>query len=83
MDCQQQVCHEYLQSKKSRVRELVVRNHDWDVISLLLFIVSMDECMRNIGVGGHHKETLAHGDDMVVVADSITYLQEIIKKWYQ
>ena len=43
-----------------------------DVISPLLFILFMDKCMRNIGVGRYHEETLAYADHVAVVADSIT-----------
>ena len=47
------------------------------MLTLLLFILFMDESMRNIGVGGHHEE-LAYADDMTVVADFITGLQDSI-----
>ena len=43
-----------------------------DVTSPLLFILVMDKCMRNIGVGRYHEETLAYADHVAVVADSIT-----------
>ena len=34
------------------------------VISHLLFILFMDKCMRNIGLGRYHEETLAYADDV-------------------
>ena len=54
-----------------------------NVISPLLFILFMDKCMRNTGVGRFHEETLAYADDVAVIADSITDLQEILHKWRQ
>ena len=53
-----------------------------DVISLLLFILCMDKCMRNIGVGRYYEETLAYADDVALVADSITDLQGILNQWH-
>ena len=47
------------------------------MLTLLLLILFMDECMSKIGVGGHHEE-LAYADDMNVVADFITDLQDSI-----
>ena len=54
-----------------------------DVISPLLFIHSIDKYIKNTGAGRFHEEILAYADDVAVVADSITDLQEILHKWHQ
>ena len=51
-------------------------------LSEVLFILFMDKCMRNIGVGRFQEETLAYADDVAVVADSIIDLQETLHKWH-
>ena len=53
-----------------------------DVISPLLFILFVDKCMRTIGVGRYQEETMAYADDVAVVADSITDLEEILNQWH-
>ena len=63
--------------------EIMIGGKHSDVISPLLFILFMDKCMRDIGVERFHEETLATADDVAVVADSITDLQEILHKWHQ
>ena len=51
-----------------------------DVLSPLLFIIFMDLCFRDIGVGEHREEALAYADD--VVTDTVVDLQEIMNKWH-
>ena len=53
-----------------------------DILSPLLFVIYMDSCFRDVGVGGHGEETLAYADDVAVVTDSVIALQEIVNKWH-
>ena len=62
--------------------EIMTGAKQGDVISPFLFILFMDKCLRVIGVERFHEEILAYADDVVVVADSITDLQEILHKWH-
>ena len=52
-----------------------------DVLSPLLFIIYMDKCVRDIGVGHFGEETLIYADDVVVLADSVEDLQDIASRW--
>ena len=52
-----------------------------DVLSSLLFIIYMDKCVRDIGVGYFGEETLIYADDVVVLADSVEDLQDKASRW--
>ena len=52
-----------------------------DVLSPLLFIIYMDKCVRDIGVGYFGEETLIYADDVVVLADTVEDLQDIASRW--
>ena len=43
-----------------------------DVLSPLLFIIFVDKCMKDIGVGERGKETFVCADDVAVVSDNTT-----------
>ena len=52
-----------------------------DVLSPLLFIIYMDKCIRDIGVGYFAEETLIYADGVVVLVDSVEDLQDIASRW--
>ena len=51
-----------------------------DVLSPLLFIIFMDKCLRDIRPGTYGEETIMYADDVAVIADSITDIQEIANR---
>ena len=48
-----------------------------DVLSPLLFIMFMDKCMRDIGVGERGEETFVYADDVAVVSENAVDLQNM------
>ena len=53
-----------------------------DVLSPLLFIIFMGKCLRDIGPGTYGEETIMYADDVTVIADSITDIQEVAIRWW-
>ena len=54
-----------------------------DVLSPLLFIIFMDKCIRDVGIGIHGEETLMYADDVAVLLDSPGSLQEVANRWWE
>ena len=52
-----------------------------DVLAPLLFIIYMDDCIREVGVGELGEETLVYADDVAVVTDTVDRLQELVNIW--
>ena len=53
-----------------------------DVLSPLLFIIFMDKCIRDVRIGENGEETLLYADDVVVMANSRTDVQDVAKRWW-
>ena len=43
----------------------------------------MDSCARDLGVAESSVETLLHGDDVAVIANSIEEIQGVANSWYE
>ena len=54
-----------------------------DVLSPLLFIIFMDRCIRDVTIGQNGEETVMYADDVVVVANSLTNIQEVASRWWR
>ena len=54
-----------------------------DVLSPLLFIIFIDKCMRNIGVGDLGEEAMVYADDVAIVANDMGQLQRVANKWHE
>lgn len=54
-----------------------------DVLSPLLFVIFMDKCMREIGVGELGEETMVYADDVAVVTDNLASLHEVAERWHE
>ena len=52
-----------------------------DLLSPLLFIIFMDKCMKDIGVGERGEETFVYADDVAVVSEHAVDLQNIVDAW--
>ena len=50
-----------------------------DVLSPLLFIISMDKCLRDIRAGAVGEETVMYADDVAVIADSVA---DVASRWW-
>ena len=53
-----------------------------DVLSLLLFIIFMDKCIRDVNIGENGKETLLYADDVVMMANSKINTQDVVNGWW-
>ena len=53
-----------------------------DVLSPLLFIIFMDKCIRDVKIGENGEETLLYADDVVVMANSKTNIQDVANGWW-
>ena len=53
-----------------------------DVLSSLLFIIFMDKCIRDVKIGENGEETLLYADDLVVMANSKTNIQDVANRWW-
>ena len=51
-----------------------------DALSPLLFTIFMDKCLRDIGPGMYGEETITCTDDVAVIADFITDIQEVANR---
>jgi len=49
----------------------------------LLFIIFMDRCIRDVTIGQNGEETVMYADDVVVVANSLTNIQEVASRWWR
>lgn len=52
-----------------------------DVLSLLLFVIFMDRCMRDVNAGEFRDETFFYADDVAEVVDNEVALQNIGDIW--
>ena len=54
-----------------------------DVLSLLLFIIFMNKCIREARVGENGERTLQYMDDVVAMANSETDILDVVKRWWR
>ena len=54
-----------------------------DVISPLLFITFMNKCVRDVKIGKNGEQTLLFAVDVVVMVNSRTDMQDVVKRWRQ
>ena len=54
-----------------------------DVLSPLLFIIFMDRCIRDVRIGLNNEETLMYADDVAVIANTVTEVQDVATRWWQ
>lgn len=78
-------CTSIVRTHKIESREFSIDSgvRQGDVLSPLLFIIFMDKCFRDVNIGACGEETLAYADDVVVVANSITDIQNVATRWWQ
>ena len=81
------VCHQHKFNSNSDLYLLPAATESGagqgDVLSYLLFIIFMDKCLRDIGPGMYGEETIMYADDVAVIADSITDIQEVANRlWF-
>ena len=53
-----------------------------DVLSPILFIIFMNKCIRDVKIGDNGEETLLYADDVVVMANSKTNIQDVANRWW-
>ena len=53
-----------------------------DVLSPLLLIAFMDKCIRDVKIGENGEKTLLYADDVVVMVNSKTNIQDVAKRWW-
>ena len=54
-----------------------------DVLSPLLFIIFMNKCVRDVKIEKNGEQTLLYAADVVVMVNSRTDMQDVVKRWPQ
>ena len=78
--CTSKVMTQKLESEEFDIKAGVRQG---DVLFPLLFLLLMDKCLRDIGVGTQNEETLMYVDDVAVVANSADDIQNIANRWWR
>ena len=72
-----------IQKLESKEFDIKAGVRQGDVLFPLLFLLFMDKCLRDMGVGTQNEETFMYADDVAVVANWAVDIQNIANRWWR